>query len=102
MEPSALQEGSYLTPGNGSFSVMNGAPHPNALKVYLNWFLSQDGQTAWARAAGHASRRVDVPTDHLNPAVVPAPGGNYTEKYSESQVRLQEEVEQYMRTVIRP
>jgi iron(III) transport system substrate-binding protein len=39
------------------------APHPNATRVFVNWFLSQEGQDAFANAVGRdggISRRVDV------------------------------------------
>ena len=40
--------------------LVNRAPHPNAARVYLNWLLSKDGQTAWAQTTGENSRRTDV------------------------------------------
>jgi iron(III) transport system substrate-binding protein len=47
-------------------SVMKNAPHPNAVKEYLNWALSRDGQIAWAQNASvdASSRRLDVPVFH--------------------------------------
>jgi ABC-type Fe3+ transport system substrate-binding protein len=47
-------------------SVMKNAPHPNAVKVYLNWALSREGQIAWAQNASvdASSRRLDVPVFH--------------------------------------
>jgi ABC-type Fe3+ transport system substrate-binding protein len=35
------KEGSSFSAGGGSFSLMNQAPHPNAAKVFINWFLAQ-------------------------------------------------------------
>jgi iron(III) transport system substrate-binding protein len=47
-------------------SVLKNAPHPNAIRVYLNWALSKDGQTAWAQNASvdSSSRRLDVSVFH--------------------------------------
>ena len=47
-------------------SVLKHAPHPNAVKEYLNWALSRDGQIAWAQNASvdSSSRRLDVPVFH--------------------------------------
>lgn len=47
-------------------SVLKNAPHPNAAKVYLNWALSKEGQTAWAQNASvdSSTRRLDVPVFH--------------------------------------
>ena len=61
----------------GHVALINRAPHPNAAKVYINWLLSKEGQTAWAKFTGENSRRLDVPagdperlakpgTEHLN------------------------------------
>lgn len=37
------------------------APHPNATKVYVNWLLSQEGQTVFGKAKAASSMRKDVP-----------------------------------------
>lgn len=62
-----LKEGGQLAFGGSVLELINKAPHPNAAKVYINWFFSREGQTAIARELGFASRRADVPTDHLKP-----------------------------------
>lgn len=62
-----LKEGGQLAFGGSVLELINKAPHPNAAKVYVNWFFSREGQTLIARELGFASRRVDVPTDHLKP-----------------------------------
>jgi iron(III) transport system substrate-binding protein len=40
------KEGSSFSAGGGSLAYMNQAPHPNAAKVFINWFLSRKGQIA--------------------------------------------------------
>ncbi len=45
--PGSLKEGSSVTAYNGTLSLFNRAPHPNAAKVAANWLLSREGQTAW-------------------------------------------------------
>jgi len=43
-------------------SVFKNAPHPNVVKVVLNWLLSQAGQDAYASTiANGGTRRTDVP-----------------------------------------
>jgi iron(III) transport system substrate-binding protein len=97
----ALAEGTYLTAGFGSVSVIDRAPHPNATKVYLNWLLSQEGQTAWSRASGYPSRRLDVPTDHLaDPALIPKPGVAYQENYKERYQLVFRDIQAYMLSVL--
>jgi iron(III) transport system substrate-binding protein len=77
-----LKEGSDTSPASGSLSVFNRPPHPNAAKLYINWLLSKEGQTLYARATGYISNRLDVPTDHARPWRVPLPGSikTYTQE----------------------
>jgi ABC-type Fe3+ transport system substrate-binding protein len=75
--------GSWLTPSNGTVSLVNRAPHPNAAKVFINWLLTKDGQTIWSKAMTAVSRRLDVPTDHLPAGTIPRPGGKYWLNYLE-------------------
>jgi iron(III) transport system substrate-binding protein len=74
VDPSQLKEGSDVSSSNGNLALFNRAPHPNAAKIYINWYLSKEGQTAYARAAGYVSSRLDVPTSHAEPWMVPIPG----------------------------
>ncbi|HEY2989266.1 MAG TPA: extracellular solute-binding protein [Candidatus Binatia bacterium] len=77
-----LREGSDTSPASGGLSIFNRAPHPNAAKVYINWLLSKEGQTIYARATGYISNRLDVPTDHAPAWRVPQPGAikTYTQE----------------------
>jgi iron(III) transport system substrate-binding protein len=40
--------------------LVNKAPHPAAAKVFINWLLTKDAQTQWAKEAEMNSRRVGV------------------------------------------
>lgn len=44
----------------GNVMLMDGAPNPNAAKLFVNWLLSQEGQAAWASLGKVNSRRADV------------------------------------------
>ena len=55
----------YVSGGSGNVAIIKGAPHPNATKVFVNWFLSQEGQETYSRAMGQATRRLDVDTQWL-------------------------------------
>ena len=72
--------GGWSTASFGSLVLLNRAPRPNAAAVFTNWLLAKEGQTAWSQALYHMSRRVDVPTDHLPPYVIPQTGGGYWSK----------------------
>ena len=65
------KEGQPLSTGGGSISLIKGAPHPNAARVFINWFLSRKGQTAMQKSNDlygelpPNSRRIDIPKDML-------------------------------------
>jgi ABC-type Fe3+ transport system substrate-binding protein len=44
--PGQFKEGAAVSPFNGTVSLVNRAPHPNAAKVLINWLLSREGQAA--------------------------------------------------------
>ena len=39
-----LKEGAALHTQYGTLGLLNQAPNPNAAKVFINWFLSREGQ----------------------------------------------------------
>jgi iron(III) transport system substrate-binding protein len=45
---------------SGAIWLVNKAPHPNAAKVFINWFLTKDVQAIWAKELETNSRRLDV------------------------------------------
>lgn len=71
VDPRQIKEGTAISPVSGGLSLVNRAPHPNAAKIYINWLLSKEAQTIFARATGYISNRVDVPTDHAPPWKIP-------------------------------
>ena len=75
------KEGSSFSAGGGSVSYLNQAPHPNAAKVFLNWFLSRKGQIALQRLGDvddpANSRRIDIPKDEIPPDNRLQPGVKY-------------------------
>jgi iron(III) transport system substrate-binding protein len=58
-------------PAWGALYLLNRAPNPNAARVFANWLLGRDAQTAWSHFADVNSRRVDVPTASPEVAVDP-------------------------------
>ena len=56
------KEGRRLNVGTGGqgFNIMDRAPHPNAARLLVNWWLSKEGQTAYHMHFG--SSRVPYPT----------------------------------------
>ena len=58
-------------------SLIDGAPHPNASRVFINWLLSKEGQVLFSQASLVQSAREDIPTDFLDPVKMRAPGVKY-------------------------
>ncbi len=98
--PEALQEGAVTTAGNGALAVPLNPPHPNALKVYIDYLLSKQGQTEWSKAIGFASLRQDVPRDHVEEHLIPKEGVQYFDSHLERYLNLRAEVVNFLNTVI--
>ena len=71
MEPEQFKEGVGVETRAKTMVLMNQAPHPNAAKVFLNWFLSREGQITLQRALAKStdeapdSLRIDIPKDDV-------------------------------------
>lgn len=72
--PQQLKEPPQVAAGATAVALFNHAAHPNAAKVYLNWLLSKEGQTGFARSQTAVSNRLDVPSDYLDSWRVPSAG----------------------------
>jgi len=101
LDSGALQEGTYMTAGNGSIVAVRDAPHPNALKVYLDYLFSKEGQLEWSKAAGFASLRRDVPHDHVLDLLVPKEGVDYPDMSTELYVKLRMELVVFIKPLLR-
>lgn len=68
-----MKEGAALSAGQGFLTLVNQAPHPNAAKVFVNWFLSREGQLNFQKALAQAeeggpdSLRTDIPKEDVLP-----------------------------------
>jgi ABC-type Fe3+ transport system substrate-binding protein len=68
-----MKEGAALSAGQDFLTLINQAPHPNAAKVFVNWFLSCEGQLNFQKALAQAeeggadSLRSDIPKDDVLP-----------------------------------
>ena len=100
LHPETLKEGTYITAGNGSLVIVRNAPHPNALRVYVDYLLSLEGQLEWSKAAGFASLRGDVPKDHVQDILVPKENMAYRDISIRRYVDLREEIVQFIKSVL--
>ncbi|HEX3245659.1 MAG TPA: extracellular solute-binding protein [Chloroflexota bacterium] len=85
------------TNGNSVFLV-NNAPHPNAAKVFINWLLTKDGQTAWTTNTQTNSRRKDVPPG--DPETYPIEGRKYIRVDVEETTRKMIEAQEVSKQLI--
>lgn len=84
-----FKEGVDIGIGGGNVAVVDNNPHPNATRVFINWILGKEGQTIWSKSSNMASRRLDVPIDHLEPWQIPDPKRKYIiqdDVYSREQI----------------
>jgi iron(III) transport system substrate-binding protein len=82
--PDRLKEGMSIGGGASSVLVLiNRAPHPNAAKVFINWYLSRQGQMVWQRVMNKRelepsdSMRIDIPKDDVLPDARRIEGRHY-------------------------
>jgi ABC-type Fe3+ transport system substrate-binding protein len=70
LDTESWKEGGSSSAAGGTLGIPSRAPHPNAAKVFINWFLSREGQIAlqkFGRPDAHNSRRIDIPKDDVDP-----------------------------------
>ncbi len=72
--PDEIKEGGSIGGGGSSVLVfINKAPHPNAARVFINWYLSRQGQMDWQKVMNTKevepsdSMRIDIPKDDVLP-----------------------------------
>jgi iron(III) transport system substrate-binding protein len=83
----------YVSGGSGNVAIIKGAPHPNATKVFVNWFLGQEGQEVYSRAMGQATRRLDIDTQWLKEFGVVAAKDNLTlDQYTKLENQSEEKI----------
>ena len=82
--PEKLKEGGTIGGGGSSvIALINRAPHPNAAKVFINWYLSGEGQSVWQKVMNvkeveaSNSMRIDIPKDDVLPDGRRAVGREY-------------------------
>ncbi len=83
----------YVSGGSGNVTIIKGAPHPNATKVFLNWFLGREGQEIFSRAMGQGTRRLDVDTQWLKEfGVIAAKDSLTPEQYPKLENQSEEKI----------
>jgi iron(III) transport system substrate-binding protein len=75
--------GAYANTGASNIVVMKRRPHPNATRLFLNWYLSRPVEAALAKEMQEDTRRTDVP-QQADPAEQRLPGVKYYDGQSEA------------------
>jgi iron(III) transport system substrate-binding protein len=82
--PDRLKESPAIGGGGSSvLALVNRAPHPNAARVFINWYLSRQGQMTWQRVMNTKevepsdSMRIDIPKDDVLPDARRTEGKEY-------------------------
>ena len=88
-----LKDGVYPVTGSGNLAIIKDPPHPNATKVFINWFLSREGQATYQKALGEPTRRLDVETLKDMYAVRPAREFMTVEQYYQLEAHTEERQE---------
>lgn len=67
--------------------IIDRAPHPAAASLYLNWYLSKEGQLAFARSYPSQSYRNDVSSEHLAAEQRRNPEIDYSMEWEETLIK---------------
>lgn len=95
LESSIPEEGSYGSSGTGNLAVIKNHPHPNAAKVFVNWFLGKEGQEIVTKVLEQATRRLDVETKWLREnGILAAKDFLSMEQYLKTELSTQARIEQ--------
>jgi iron(III) transport system substrate-binding protein len=87
------KEGVYVSGGSGHLVVLKNAPHPNATRLFVNWFLSREGQEVYTRAMHQGTRRLDVDVKWLREfGVIPAKDSLTIEQYYKRENQSEEKI----------
>jgi ABC-type Fe3+ transport system substrate-binding protein len=74
---SSMKEGARVSVGGHTLGAVKNPPHPNAQKLFVNWFLSRDGQSVLQKVTGADSTRIDIPKDNVTPGELRQKGVRY-------------------------
>jgi iron(III) transport system substrate-binding protein len=98
-----FKEGARIAAGGtGSLSIFNRAAHPSAARLFVNWWLSREGQMVAQKADPlDQSLRIDIPNDDVNPETRRLPNVEYSFIDSQAEVVTNEgEMLAFMKQVL--
>lgn len=96
------REGTYLVAGNTPISVINNRPHPNSARLFINWYLSKEGQDILAKYDVRHSSRMDASTEGLPDVKLIIPGVKYFNSEREEFLSKEPEYLQMIKEIFAP
>ena len=86
----------HLAYGGTSVAIMSKPVHPNAAKLFVNWFLTKEVQEKLLPLLRHNSRRKDMPI-FTNEWIAAVPGEKYFQLQADSETAEREKVVEMVR-----
>ncbi len=71
MKMVSFKEPRHISSGPGTVTVFSKSANPKATQLYLNWLLSKEGSSLFARAVEYPSTRTDVNNDFVDADAAP-------------------------------
>jgi iron(III) transport system substrate-binding protein len=84
----ALKEAAPLGSNSETMALINKAPHPNAARLFINWFLSKEGQLDFQKTSVNgpegalSSLRMDIPKEGIPARNRLVPGVRYVPQWT--------------------
>jgi ABC-type Fe3+ transport system substrate-binding protein len=79
--PNPPEAPGHVTAGFGLLGLLNGAPHPNAARLLVNWLASPDGMAAWSKAQKIVPVRTDLDASYARDQVPDPNVTNYFDSF---------------------
>jgi iron(III) transport system substrate-binding protein len=94
--------GGWTAGGFGLCTLIEGAPHPNAARLFVNWLASREGLETFSRTERLAGTRNDIDyTPWVAAYTIPQPGVAYLDTYSwDFKTQRQPPVQEKIREIV--
>lgn len=77
-DPRSMKEALVVDNASSTVALMDKPPNSNAAKVFINWFLSREGQISFQKSDESCdSSRIDIPKDDVPPIYRRKEGAEY-------------------------
>ena len=79
--PNPPEAPGHVTAGFGLLGLLNGAPHPNAARLLVNWLASPEGMAVWSKAQRIVPVRTDLDASYAKDQVPDPNVTNYFDSF---------------------